>query len=235
MQRYSGNADNYHRPHGVHQTMVSFARSFSASRQHSLCGSLRFVAVATLSAASLVTAASAAELSTDAKAAIPHDVQQIIVVDYRAMQNSPAAMNLKERILPPELKRLETALKTSGLKVAMNSTQTRAGTISVGTTDTVFGARFAYYIGQINQKLAAQWYVGMLDSQASGHRVYLSFQVARDGTPSHIKIEQRSGDATLDQTALNALQHVDTFGPLPDAYQGSYVNVQYYFEAPPHP
>ena len=59
----------------------------------------------------------AAELSNDGKAAIPRDVQQIIVVDYRAMQNSPAAMSLKDRVLPPELKRLETALKSSGLKV----------------------------------------------------------------------------------------------------------------------
>ncbi len=61
--------------------------------------------------------ANAAELSSDAKAVIPHDVQQLIVVDYRAMQNSPAAMSLKDRTLPPELKRLETSLKTSGLKV----------------------------------------------------------------------------------------------------------------------
>ena len=60
---------------------------------------------------------SAAQLSSDAKASIPHDIQQIIVVDYRAMQNSSAAMSLKDRVLPPELKRLETALKTSGLKV----------------------------------------------------------------------------------------------------------------------
>ena len=59
----------------------------------------------------------AAELSSDAKACIPHDVQQLIVVDYRAMQNSPAAMSLKDRTLPPELKRLETSLKSSGLKV----------------------------------------------------------------------------------------------------------------------
>lgn len=59
----------------------------------------------------------AAQLSSDAKAAIPKDIQQIIVVDYRAMQNSQAAMDLKDRVLPPELKRLETALKTSGLKV----------------------------------------------------------------------------------------------------------------------
>jgi len=59
----------------------------------------------------------AAQLGNDAKASIPKDVQQVIVVDYRAMQNSSAAMALKDRVLPPELKRLETALKTSGLKV----------------------------------------------------------------------------------------------------------------------
>lgn len=56
----------------------------------------------------------AAQLDTDARTAIPSDVQQIIVVDYSAMQNSPAAMDLKARILPPELKQLEDALKVSG-------------------------------------------------------------------------------------------------------------------------
>lgn len=66
---------------------------------------------------SLSSSALAAQLSSDGRAAIPRDVQQLIVVDYRAMQNSPAAMNLKDRTLPPELKRLETALKSSGLKV----------------------------------------------------------------------------------------------------------------------
>ncbi len=59
----------------------------------------------------------AAQLSGDARSAIPKDVQQIIVVDYKQMQVSPAAMQLKDRVLPPELKRLETALKSSGLKV----------------------------------------------------------------------------------------------------------------------
>ncbi|HEY1993264.1 MAG TPA: hypothetical protein VGG81_02590 [Edaphobacter sp.] len=63
------------------------------------------------------TFASAAQLSSDAKSSIPKDIQQLIVVDYHAMQNSSAAMELKDRVLPPELKRLETALKSSGLKV----------------------------------------------------------------------------------------------------------------------
>jgi hypothetical protein len=74
-----------------------------------------FAVLATL--AMVPIAAQAAQLSTDARSSIPKDVQQIIVVDYRQMQNSPAAMQLKDRVLPPELKHLETALKTSGLQV----------------------------------------------------------------------------------------------------------------------
>src|ERR1700761_2392525 len=68
----------------------------------------------TATAALAPLSAMAAQLDSDARTAIPKDVQQIIVVDYRAMQNSPAAMDLKARILPPELKQLEQALKVSG-------------------------------------------------------------------------------------------------------------------------
>ncbi len=70
-----------------------------------------------LAAVLIPMGAQAAQLSSDAKAAIPKDVHQLIVVDYRAMQNSPAAMALKDKMLQPELKRLEEQLKSSGLKV----------------------------------------------------------------------------------------------------------------------
>jgi hypothetical protein len=60
-------------------------------------------------------AAPAAQLSTDARSAIPHDVQQMVAIDYRIMQNSSAAMELRGQVMPPELKQLEEALKKSGL------------------------------------------------------------------------------------------------------------------------
>ncbi|MGA2833504.1 MAG: hypothetical protein ABSE55_10575 [Terracidiphilus sp.] len=65
----------------------------------------------------LVAAASApaAQLSTDARTAIPHDVQQLVAIDYHAMQNSTSAMDLRERVMPPGLKRFEDALHKSGL------------------------------------------------------------------------------------------------------------------------
>lgn len=57
----------------------------------------------------------AAQLTTDARGAIPHDVQQLVVIDYHAMQNSPAAMDLRNRVMPPELKQFDDALSHSGL------------------------------------------------------------------------------------------------------------------------
>jgi protein TonB len=117
--------------------------------------------------------------------------------------------------------------------IPMSSTQTQAGTFAVGETDTTFGTRFGYYNEQIKRKLESEWYSTMLDPQAQGHRVYITFRVQRDGTPTDIRISQPSGDATLDQTSLSAVRHVDTFGPLPEAYQGTYINVTYYFDPPP--
>lgn len=57
----------------------------------------------------------AAQLSSDARAAIPRDVQQLVVIDYRAMQNSPTAMQLRDRVMPPDLKQFDDALRRSGL------------------------------------------------------------------------------------------------------------------------
>lgn len=59
--------------------------------------------------------AHAAQLSTDARAAIPHDVQQLVVIDYTAMQNSPTAMQLRDRVMPPDLRQFDQALTRSGL------------------------------------------------------------------------------------------------------------------------
>jgi hypothetical protein len=57
----------------------------------------------------------AAQLSTETRTAIPHDVQQLVAIDYHVMENSPSAMDLRARVMPPELKRFEEALQKSGL------------------------------------------------------------------------------------------------------------------------
>ena len=63
----------------------------------------------------MAAAAQAAQLSGDARGAIPHEVQQLVVIDYRAMQNSSTAMELRDRVMPPDLKQFDEAIRKSGL------------------------------------------------------------------------------------------------------------------------
>lgn len=75
----------------------------------------RFTAKVVLPALAFGAYAHAAQLSTNARGAIPRDVQQLVAIDYRAMQNSPTAMQLRDRVMPPDLKQFDQALQHSGL------------------------------------------------------------------------------------------------------------------------
>jgi len=65
--------------------------------------------------ASAPAAIFAAPLPSSVRPAIPADVQQLICVDYRALKNSDTAQQLKEQVLPENLKQFETALKGIGV------------------------------------------------------------------------------------------------------------------------
>src|SRR6516225_4110456 len=57
----------------------------------------------------------ASSLGTAARTVIPTEVQQIINVDYRRMKNSDTAMQMKAKLLPPNMKQFEDALKDIGV------------------------------------------------------------------------------------------------------------------------
>ena len=92
---------------------------------------------ATIALFAAVAPARAAQIDTDARSVIPRDVQQLIVVDYRIMENSSAAMDLKARVLPPELKQLEDALKASGLNENRDVEQLAFAAYRVGNNDNI--------------------------------------------------------------------------------------------------
>ncbi|HYN14989.1 MAG TPA: hypothetical protein VES66_04275 [Terriglobales bacterium] len=56
-----------------------------------------------------------AALGTAAGTVIPSEVQQIITVDYRQLADSPTALALKAKVLPENLKALESALRGVGI------------------------------------------------------------------------------------------------------------------------
>ncbi len=65
----------------------------------------------------------ASPLAQESQAAVPKDLQQLIVVDYQEMENSDIARKLQAKVLPPELKRLQDALQSSGMNVDRSVSQ----------------------------------------------------------------------------------------------------------------
>jgi protein TonB len=101
--------------------------------------------------------------------------------------------------------------------------------ISGGAGD--FGTRFGWYVQVIQRKISDNWLKYEVDPRVTGgQRVYITFDVARDGHPFNVQVEQSSGVPSLDVSAVRALQRIDTFGPLPPDYSGSKISVEYWFD-----
>ena len=69
------------------------------------------------------TAAWAMPIASSARAMVPSEIQQLIGVDYRALKDSPTAQALKDKVLPQNLKDLESALKGIGISSARDLDQ----------------------------------------------------------------------------------------------------------------
>jgi periplasmic protein TonB len=94
-----------------------------------------------------------------------------------------------------------------------------------------FGSRFAYYVRVVQQKVSENWLKYEVDPGITdARRVYVTFDITRDGHPGNVQLEQSSGVPSLDQSAVRALQRIDTFGPLPQDYSGNKVSVEFWFD-----
>jgi periplasmic protein TonB len=94
-----------------------------------------------------------------------------------------------------------------------------------------FGTRYAWYVRVVQQKVSDNWLKYEVDPGITeARRVYLTFDITRAGQPTNVQIEQSSGVPSLDQSAVRALQRIDTFGPLPSDYSGSKVSVEFWFD-----
>jgi len=94
-----------------------------------------------------------------------------------------------------------------------------------------FGTKYAWYVRVIQQKVSENWLKYEVDPRiTSAQRVYITFDVMRDGHPANVSVEQSSGVPSLDISAVRALQRIDTFGTLPPDYSGSKISVEYWFD-----
>jgi protein TonB len=94
-----------------------------------------------------------------------------------------------------------------------------------------FGSRYAWYVRVVQQKVSENWQKYEVDASITqAQRVYITFDVMRDGHPANVRVETSSGVPSLDQSATRAIQRIDTFGALPPDYSGNKVSVEFWFD-----
>src|SRR5258708_34101841 len=65
-----------------------------------------------------------------------------------------------------------------------------------------FGTKYAYYVQIVHRKGSENWLKYEVDPRiTSASRVYITFDVARDGHPFNVRLEQSSGGPSLDVSA----------------------------------
>jgi periplasmic protein TonB len=94
-----------------------------------------------------------------------------------------------------------------------------------------FGSRYAWYVDVVRKKVSENWLKYEIDPRITdARRVYIVFEITRSGQPANVHVDQSSGVPSLDQSAVRALQRIDTFGPLPGDYAGNKVSVEFWFD-----
>jgi protein TonB len=94
-----------------------------------------------------------------------------------------------------------------------------------------FGSRFSWYVQAVQRKVSENWLRYEVDPNIKdASRVYVTFDIGRDGRPTNVQLEQPSNVPSLNISATRAIQRIDTFGPLPPEYSGSKVSVEFWFD-----
>ena len=102
------------------------------------------------------------------------------------------------------------------------------GGVGVGPNST-FGNQFGAYADLVVQRVTNQWNTNGLAGLNLPLAV-VTFDIMRNGSVANVKIEQRSGNATLDFSAIRAVTDAAPFPPLPSNYSGSSTNVELRFQ-----
>jgi TonB family protein len=94
-----------------------------------------------------------------------------------------------------------------------------------------FAGRFSWYVDAVRNRVASNWLQSTIDpSLPWAPRAVVSFDVLRNGGVTNIQILQSSGNASVDLSAMRAIQSANPMQALPNEYSGSKVSVEFWFD-----
>ncbi len=103
-----------------------------------------------------------------------------------------------------------------------------AGSGGIGVGEGVFGAKYGWYVKQIRDIVSSNWQKNMVDPGVrSAPRVYIQFEIQRDGSVANEFVKESSQIPSLDRSGLRAIR-ASRFPPLPGGE--TRLVVEFYFE-----
>src|SRR5438477_11951280 len=108
-----------------------------------------------------------------------------------------------------------------------------SGVATMGQGGGDFGARYPWYVDAVRNRVRQAWDQTTIDPAVRAARrahAVVTFRISTNGTISNIRMSQSGGNSSMDNSALRALQSIDSFRALPNDYMGSYVDVTFDFD-----
>jgi TonB family protein len=95
-----------------------------------------------------------------------------------------------------------------------------------------FASRYAWYIESVRRRISQSWIQASIDPAVrAAHQAHtvVTFTINRDGSVRNIQLVQSSSNLSMDNSARRALDGIQ-FGPLPNDFAGTYVDVTFDFD-----
>ena len=171
----------------------------------------------------------------------PKPVEKAPATEIPKFQNATKPEKLErvnKRIQKEEYPEPENAVPFGlGGKPSMSYTPVSiaAGSGGLGFGEGGFGERYSWYVAALRNRISSNWLLSTISPNIlSAPRVYITFDVQRDGSSSNAQITQASNVPEVDRSALRAVLASNPLGPLPADYSGGKVSVQFYFDFQRH-
>jgi protein TonB len=115
--------------------------------------------------------------------------------------------------------------------MSYSSVATSSGEAGIAFGQQDFGERYGWYVQAVRNRVSSNWLLSTISpSLLSAPRVYVDFDVNRDGSISNARVTQSSGIPEVDRSALRAVLASNPLAPLPADYSGNKVSVEFYFD-----
>jgi protein TonB len=115
--------------------------------------------------------------------------------------------------------------------MSYSSVATAAGEAGISFGQQSFGERYGWYVQAVRNRVSSNWLLSTISPNLmNAPRVYVDFDINRNGSISNARITQSSGIPEVDRSALRAVLSSSPLAALPPGYSGSKVSVEFYFD-----